>query len=148
MNRTRIMERVVLPSHLIEQMLAQACASPQAEICGLVTARNGHPSRCIAVRNVAPQPQRLFSMDPQQQIDAMRSMREQGEQLYGIYHSHPQGPAEPSATDLAQAAYPEALYFIVSLNRDREPLLQGYRIRNGGAEQVQLVTDPADAQSD
>jgi proteasome lid subunit RPN8/RPN11 len=137
------MERVVLPSHLIEQMLAQACASPHAEICGLVTARNGHPIRCIAVRNVAPQPQRLFSMDPQQQIDAMRSIREQGEELYGIYHSHPQGPAEPSATDIDEAAYPEALYLIVSLNDHRGPVLQAYRIDSGKARAVQLETDPA-----
>lgn len=138
------MERVVLPSHLVEQMLAQACASPHAEICGLVTARNGHPSRCIAVRNVAPQPQRLFSMDPQQQIAAMRSMREQGEELYGIYHSHPQGPAEPSATDIEQAAYPEALYLIIALNGERRPQLRAYRISDGKTRAVQLLTDPAE----
>lgn len=137
------MERVTLPSQLVEQMLAQARASPQAEICGLLAARNGHPGRCIAIRNVAPQPRCSFSMDPKQQIDAMRSMRERGEELYGIYHSHPQGPAEPSATDLDQAAYPEALHFIVSLNSDQKPLLRAYRIRNGSAEQVQLVTEPA-----
>ncbi len=138
------MERVVLPSHLIEQMLAQAHASPHAEICGLMAARNGHPSRCIAVRNVAPQPQRLFSMDPHQQIDAMRSMREQGEQLYGIYHSHPQGPGEPSATDIEQAAYPEALYLIVALNGARRPQLRAYRINNGKTQPVQVLTEPAE----
>ncbi len=136
------MECVALPRHLVKQMLDHASASPYAEVCGLLTARNGHPSRCIAVLNVANQPQRFFRMDPKQQIDAMRSMREQGEQLYGIYHSHPYGPAEPSATDIEQAAYPEALYFIVSLQRDGEPLLRAYRINNGKPKAVQLLTDP------
>ena len=141
------MQSVVLPRHLVQQMLDHARASPHAEVCGLLSARDGQPSRCIAVPNVAQQPQRSFRMDPKQQIDAMRGMREQGEQLYGIYHSHPQGPATPSATDLEQAAYPEALYFIVSLNGDGEPLLRAYRINKGKAEAVQLVTDPVDARS-
>ena len=137
------MERMALPKHLLEQILAHARSSPHAEICGLLAASNGHPSRCIAIRNVAAQPQRLFAMDPKQQIDAMRSMREQGEELYAIYHSHPHGPAGPSATDLEQAAYPEALYLIVSLNGDGEPVLHGYRIRNGTVRSVRLVTDAA-----
>jgi proteasome lid subunit RPN8/RPN11 len=124
-------------------MLDHASASPHIEVCGLLTARNGHPSRCIAVLNVANQPQRFFRMDPKQQIDAMRSMREQGETLYGIYHSHPQGPAEPSATDIEQAAYPEALYLLIALNGERRPRLRAYRISSGKTQAVQLLTDPA-----
>ncbi len=137
------MECIALPRHLVQQMLDHASASPHVEVCGLLTARNGHPSRCIAVPNVANQPQRFFRMDPKQQIDAMRSMREQGEELYGIYHSHPQGPAEPSATDIEQAAYPEALYLVIALNGERRPQLRAYRISNGKTQAVQLLTDPA-----
>ena len=138
------MERVVLPTGLVQQILDHAGGSPQTEVCGLLAARDGHPSRCIRVANVATRPQRFFRMDPKQQIEAMRSMREQGEQLYGIYHSHPLGPAEPSATDIEQAAYPEALYLIVSLNHSRRPELRAYRLDKGTAQAVQLVTEPAD----
>jgi len=133
------MESVVLPRPLAKQILQQAQTSPETEICGLISASNGRPQRCIPVPNVADQPQRLFSMDPECQIDAMRSMREQGEELFAIYHSHPHGPAEPSDTDLEQADYPEALYLIIALDKEGGSELRGFRLRDGRATPVQLV---------
>jgi proteasome lid subunit RPN8/RPN11 len=132
------MERVALPGHLVEQLLEQARASPRREICGLITARDGQPRRCLAIPNVAQQPAQFFTMDPAGQIEAFRSMRERGEQLYAIYHSHPQGPARPSGTDIEQAAYPEALYLIVSLRGVQPPVLGAWRIRNGAVLAVEL----------
>ena len=132
------MERIILPRHLVNQILHQAQISPDVEVCGLITARQGRPQRCIPVANVSEQPQRLFAMDPKQQIDALRSMREQKEELFGIYHSHPHSPADPSDTDLDQAGYPEALYVIVSLNTKGVLEMRGFRLKDGKAEQVQL----------
>ena len=132
------MDRIILPRHLVNQILHQAQISPDAEVCGLITARQGRPQRCIPVANVSEQPQRLFAMDPKQQIDALRSMREQNEELFGIYHSHPHSPADPSDTDLDQAGYPEALYVIVSLNTKGVLEMRGFRLKHGKAEQVQL----------
>ena len=77
-------------------------------------------------------------MDPKQQIDAQRKMRDQGEELFGIYHSHPHSPAEPSDTDLEEAGYPEALYIIVSLNTKGVLEMRGFRLRDGKAQQIQL----------
>ena len=84
------------------------------------------------------EPQRLFAMDPARQIDAQRRMRERGEELFGIYHSHPHSPAQPSATDLEQAGYPEALYIIVSLNTKGVLEMRGFRLVDNNAVQVQL----------
>ena len=33
-------------------------------------------------------------------------------ELISIYHSHPQGPEEPSASDIVQSYYPECVYLI------------------------------------
>ncbi len=132
------MERIILPRQLVNQILHQAQSSPDREVCGLITARDGKPRRCIAVANVSDQPQRLFAMDPKQQINAQRKMRENGEELFGIYHSHPHSPAEPSDTDLEQAGYPEALYIIVSLNTKGVLEMRGFRLREGKAQQIQL----------
>jgi proteasome lid subunit RPN8/RPN11 len=128
---------VILPLHLVNAIFQQARSSPQVEVCGLIAGKDGRPLRVIPIRNVSDQPQRLFAMDPAAQIDAQRTMREQGEELFGIYHSHPDSPAEPSGTDLQQAAYPEALYLIVSLQTP-EPALRGYRVRDGRATPVEL----------
>jgi proteasome lid subunit RPN8/RPN11 len=132
------MEKIILPRHLVNDILHQAQTSPNAEVCGLISAKQGRPRRCIPVPNVSDQPQRLFAMDPKSQIDALRDLREQNEELFGIYHSHPHSPAEPSATDLDQANYPDALYVIVSLDTKGVLEMRGFRLKDGKAEQVEL----------
>jgi proteasome lid subunit RPN8/RPN11 len=132
------MEAVILPRQLVNQILHQAQVSPEIEVCGLIAAKNDRPVRAIPIGNVSDQPQRLFAMDPASQIDAMRRMREQGETLFGIYHSHPHSPAEPTVTDLQEAGYPEALYLIVSLNTRGVLEMRGYRLLDGKASEVQL----------
>jgi len=131
-------KHIKLPRPLVNRILVQAQSSPDKEICGLISARDNEPLRCIPVANVAEQPEHLFTMDPAQQIDAMRQMREQGETLFAIYHSHPTESAEPSATDLEQAGYPEALHLIVSLNTKGVLELRGYNFVGGEAEPVHL----------
>ena len=132
------MENIILPRQLVNQILHQAQSSPDTEICGLIAARNGRPTRCIQVANVSDEPQRLFAMDPAGQIDAQRRMRDQNEELFGIYHSHPHSPAQPSSADLEQAGYPEALYIIVSLNTKGVLEMSGFRLMDNKAVQVQL----------
>ncbi len=122
-----------LPRPLVNQILRQAQDSPDAEICGLIGARNGEAQHAYAVNNVAEQPEKLFQMDPAGQIAALRLMRERSETLFAIYHSHPTSPAEPSATDLAEAGYPDALYLIVSLNTRGVLDLRGFRLHDGKA---------------
>ncbi|WP_127478193.1 M67 family metallopeptidase [Sulfurivermis fontis] len=128
---------------LVNRILGQALCAPEQEICGLIGARDGTPQTVYPVANVAAERDRLFAMDPQQQIDAMRRMRENDETLFAIYHSHPHAPAVPSALDLAQAAYPEVLYLIVSLNTKGVLEMQGYRLRGRHMEPVELamITD-------
>jgi proteasome lid subunit RPN8/RPN11 len=119
---------IALPRSLVNQLLHYAQSSPDLEICGLIGARNGLPGTCYPVRNIAEQPDCRFALDPEEQINAMRRMRERGEELFALFHSHPAAPAEPSATDLEQAAYPDALYLIVSLNTQGVLELRGFRI--------------------
>ncbi|HED18192.1 MAG TPA: M67 family peptidase [Gammaproteobacteria bacterium] len=132
------MERIILPRQLVNRILHQAQSSPDAEICGLIAAKGGRPLRCIPIANVSNQPHHLFAMDPKRQIDALRRIREQGEELFGIYHSHPHSPAQPSDRDLQQAGYPDALYIIVSLNTRGVLEMRGFRLREDKAVQVQL----------
>jgi len=111
---------------IVNQLLHHAQQSPDGEVCGLIGSMDGLPSHCYPVANIATAPQRLFAMDPTQQIAAMRNMRERGEELFAIYHSHPAGPSFPSTTDLAQANYPEALYLIISLQTRGVLEMQGF----------------------
>lgn len=132
------MAQVILPRWLVNQLLYHAQANPQREICGLIGACNGIPACCYPVSNIAPDPQWQFFMDPKEQIAAMRCMRERGEELFGIYHSHPATPPLPSKSDLAQAAYPEALYLIISLNTKGVLEMRGFRLQGEKYEEIEL----------
>ncbi|MDD2767332.1 MAG: M67 family metallopeptidase [Methylococcus sp.] len=133
-------EHCEIPRHLVNQILHLAQTAPGAEVCGLIGAVSGQPLRCYPVRNAADRPECRFLLDPKEQIDAMRAMRERGEELFAIFHSHPTAAAIPSPVDLEFAAYPEALHLIVSLNTKGVLEMRGFRI---GAEravaEVQLL---------
>lgn len=121
-------EEIELPRPLVNQLLHYAQVSPEAEICGLIGARDGTPCSCYPVRNASTTPAARFHLDAQEQIEAMRQMREHGEALFAIFHSHPAAPAEPSPADLEEAAYPEALYLIISLNTKGVLEMRGFRL--------------------
>jgi len=120
-------DTIEIPRLLVNQILHHAQEFPEREVCGLIGGRNGIPTQCYPVRNVAEHPECRFLLDPREQIDAMRNMRERGEELFAIFHSHPAGTAEPSAADLQQAEYPEALYLIISLGTKGVLELRGFR---------------------
>lgn len=121
-------DSVALPRSLINQLLHYAQLSPNAEVCGLVGSKCGMPVRCYPVTNADTQPECRFTMDPAEQIEAMRTLRERGEELFAVFHSHPTASAEPSALDIERAAYPDALHLIVSLNTQGVLELRGFRI--------------------
>lgn len=136
-------EEIELPRHLVNQLLHCAQSSPDAEVCGLIGATAGEPRTCYPVRNAAEAPDMRFRLEPREQIEAMRRMRERGEDLFAIFHSHPASPAEPSPFDLAEAAYPEALYLIISLNTKGVLEMRGFRLSQDQTfAEVELLLKP------
>jgi [CysO sulfur-carrier protein]-S-L-cysteine hydrolase len=130
---------IQIPRKLTNQLLHLAQLSPSDEICGLVGSKNGMPCTCYPIKNVAEQPQRRYLLDAKQQIAAMADMRENGEELFAIYHSHPKSPAQPSVYDLEAAAYPDALYLIISLNIKGVLEMRGFKINQKNAQELVLT---------
>lgn len=64
--------------------------------------------------NIDRSPSR-YTMAPEEVVRALREIRDAGQRLGVIVHSHLKGPATPSATDVREAHYPDALMMIVSL---------------------------------
>ena len=132
------METLKLPRPLVNTILAQAQQSPENEICGLIGGRDGHAEHCYAIENTALDKAKRYQMNPKEQINIMRQMRNRGEELIAIYHSHPHAPALPSAIDLAEAAYEDAAYLIVSLNTIGVLEMTAFRIKNKHANELLL----------
>ena len=128
-----------IPRKLANQLLHLAQISPDVEICGLIGSKNGLPVHCYPIKNAAELPQQHFLLDAGQQISAMTKMRESGEDLFAIYHSHPTAPALPSSHDLELDAYPDAIYLIISLNTKGILEMRGFKIHQKTALEIPLT---------
>lgn len=120
-------ERVIIPAPVRAAIIEDAREQGSLECCGLIAARDGLPTRVIRCRNVAPTPAVRYRIEPREQLAAFRSMDDDGEELFGIYHSHPASLPFPSPTDRLEAHYPSAIYVLVSL-RTGVPELRAFRI--------------------
>ena len=110
--------KLILPDHLEQHMLAHIQRNLPEESCGLLGGKviDGKVCEIEAVMPITNQAhsQVRFYMDPVEQLAAFKELEAQGLELVGIYHSHPAGPSIPSATDLAEFAYPGVVYVIWS----------------------------------
>lgn len=132
-------DRLLIPRPLAVKLMHTAQLSPTAEVCGLMSAKDGIPHALYPIDNVADDPTQRFELDAQQHIDAQRSIREAGETLLAVYHSHPTAPAEPSDLDWDGLGVPEALLLIVSLNTKGVLQTRGWRATDSGFEEVTLT---------
>ena len=124
---------------IYEELLEHARAEAPNECCGLIGGENGEAKSVYRARNAEASPLR-YNLDPQDQFRIMSEMEERGEGLSAIYHSHTASPAYPSQTDINLAAYPDAIYLIVSLAEDEDPL-RGFEIRGGEVTEVDLAVE-------
>lgn len=100
---------------LIEEMVRAARAAAPEECCGLLVGRGDHVTRLVPAANVHETPRRFFTIDPAAQFTVLRELRaaNTGEEVIGHYHSHPDGPAEPSPRDLVEANDADAIWIVI-----------------------------------
>jgi proteasome lid subunit RPN8/RPN11 len=120
----------------IDELIAHARDEDPNECCGMIGAANGAATSIYKARNAEASPLR-YNLDPADQFRIMTAMEDRDEELAAIYHSHTKSPAYPSQTDINLAAYPDALYVIVSLLEGEEPV-RAFRIEDGNVEEVEL----------
>ena len=132
---------ITLANSQLERILAHAREVEPAECCGLIGGKNSHASSTYPLHNMAQNPHLAYEAAPEDLFAAQRQMRERGEQLLGIYHSHPRSAEPvPSETDVRLAYYPNAVYFIVGLAAE-PPVMRAFRIseRDERWEQVEYA---------
>ena len=132
---------VVIGRRAYEDMVVHAREAAPAECCGLLIGTGESILEAARTKNLASDPSR-FEMDPGDHIRARRIARNRGLDVLGFYHSHPRSAAIPSATDRAEAWYPDYLYLIVSVRHERAEV-RLYRLSEDGF--VEVVWQPAGA---
>lgn len=126
-----------IPKKIYDQMIAHAKAGYPNEACGLLSGSLGQKKAgtFFAMKNLDESSISYF-MDPKEQLLVLKKMREAGEEMVGIFHSHVASEAYPSQKDIRLAFYgdteteifPKVSYLIVSLSDMKNPVLRSFQI--------------------
>jgi [CysO sulfur-carrier protein]-S-L-cysteine hydrolase len=125
---------------MIDEMVDHAREEAPNECCGMIGGVDGSAARLYRSINAEASPLR-YSIDAADQFRIMREMEQRGEELVAIYHSHTGSAAYPSQTDVNLAAYPDAVYVIVSLQDSSNPEVKGFSIRDGQISEAEIDVD-------
>ena len=128
---------MMVPRQMVEEMIAHAREEAPNECCGMIGGADGSATTVYRSINAEASPLR-YSLDASDQFRIMQEMEKRGEELVGIYHSHTGSAAYPSQTDVNLAAYPDAVYVIVSLEDPQNPEVRGFWIRDGQIDEAEL----------
>lgn len=116
---------IYISSDLVNRMLEEAKSAYPHECCGLLVGNNkGSRKEVCEVYPVEnknkERAQDRYEIDPKKFDEIDREATKKGLSIIGIYHSHPDHPAAPSAFDKECAyAWTEYSYIIISV-RNRE----------------------------
>lgn len=123
------MASIQLRREHLEAMIDHARESAPSECCGLIGGvSKTKASSLYRLRNVTAEPEVRYEAAPEDLFTAQRQMRERGEDLLAIYHSHPRAAdPSPSETDVRLAYYPSATYLIIGLG-GTAPVVKAFNI--------------------
>lgn len=117
------------------------------EACGLCLSRPSEPDLILRVQplaNVHPDPSRAFAFDDGEHLLAQREARAGDELIRAFFHSHPDGEARLSSTDLARALvddeplWPGIDWLVVGTRGARVHDARRFRIHAAGAVEEPL----------
>ena len=105
------------------------------EICGLLLGKdeaNGRTIRALVpVGNSFETDEQYhrFLITPDDMFRAERRARQEGMDVLGVYHSHPDAPAQPSDYDRDHAAWTTWSYLILSVREGSAAELRAWKLR-------------------
>jgi proteasome lid subunit RPN8/RPN11 len=106
---------------IISGIIAHAKKEAPIEACGYLAEKEGVIVQQYKMKNMDAS-EVHFTLDPEEQFEAVRDMRKKGFKLAAVYHSHPTTSAHPSQEDIRLAYDPDLSYVIVSLLDGSETL--------------------------
>lgn len=124
---------ITLPKSEYEKILAEARLRDPDEACGLIAGHRSGDDKIVEkvyiLENIDHCPEH-FSLDPKEQLQAVKDMRANGLIPLGNWHSHPATPSRPSDEDKRLAFDSNASYMILSLQEKDAPVLHSFHIEN------------------
>ena len=104
--------------HLYDEIVNYAKEHLPEEACGLlagVETEEGREIQKVYFLENKDHAEDHFTLDPRDQMNAIKDMRANGLKPLGNWHSHPSSPSRPSVEDIRLAFDSKASYLILSL---------------------------------
>lgn len=133
--------RCTMARSVLNAIVAHARTAAPAECCGVLVGSEGTVFDAVPARNLSDRPATRYVLDPRTHFETQRHARARQLAVVGFYHSHPASDPEPSETDVAEAAYPGALYLIVGLAQ-AHPRVRAFAFVDGRLEESTIVSFP------
>ena len=125
-------------------ILDHAVSELPNEACGLIAGRIEGDDKLIEkvylLTNIDHSNEH-FSLDPKEQLSAVKDMRSNGLVPLGNWHSHPESPSRPSDEDKRLAYDKIASYMILSLMERENPVLNSFHIEGDEASREELIIE-------
>ena len=135
---------IKLPKSFYDEIVEAAKSGRPEEICGLiggtVSGDEKTAEEIYFLENIDHSNEH-FSMNPKEQLEAVKDMRSKGLVPLGNFHSHPESLSRPSEEDKRLAYDKTASYLILSLMDIYEPVLKSFRIADGVSTEEELVIE-------
>lgn len=119
-----------IPRAIYDGIVEHAVVSAPRECCGILGIHAEQVFWRYEAANIHEEPESSFRVCPEDQQFIFDDMRRRALPDFALYHSHPNGPAWPSSTDVRLAFYPDALHVIVGM-MDGTPDVRAFWIRDG-----------------
>ena len=123
--------KVVLKNSDYNTILSHCTAGLPNESCGLLAGTKENDTVTVTkvylLTNIDASREH-FSMDPNEQLAALKDARANGYKIVGNFHSHPESPSRPSEEDKRLAFDPSIEYMILSLMEEGHPVLKSFGI--------------------
>jgi len=132
-----------LPAGMARRLLAHARRELPNESCALLAGDRaaGNVTSMHPARNLLASPYR-YEVDPHDLVRIVHAIERRGHDLVAIFHSHPAGPAVPSATDVRETRY--GVVHLLAGSSPDEASLRAWRIEGTNVFEVPLaISDPA-----
>lgn len=134
------MSIIRMDCHLYDEILRYAKERLPEEACGLIAGEIDGDNKVIKkvyfLENV-DHTEDHFTMNPADQLNAVKDMRANGYKALGNWHSHPSSPSRPSVEDIKLAYDKNASYMILSFITEA-PVINSFHIENGVYEKEDL----------
>lgn len=128
-----------ISGHLAEKIRGHGAETYPHECCGALLGCDSELGSAGASREVlalfplinrhGESPRNRFTLSAEDVLDADKSAQEQGLEVVGWYHSHPDHPARPSQYDLDHA-WPWYSYIIVSVQKGAPEEMTSWRLND------------------